>query len=389
MSLKTPFDATTAADSSARPHILFGSGLRAALGALLSQGERGGRRIALVTTRGKLKAAGVEDEITSTLEGAGEVVGVWRVSSHPLLEDCLALAQDVVRARPDTIVALGGGSVMDTGKIAAAWLEHADQDLTACFDDISAASARERREAYLVALPTTAGSGSEVTATATAWLEQSKTSFKGPALLPDVAVIDPELCSSLSPRQVIACGLDAMSHAVDSLCSRRTTPATAALAKASLRNLTAALLRGLESGEARGGDPQQSLGSLLAGLAIAQTGTTLIHSLSYSLTLAHGLEHGLACGLVGDALLNGKGSLSGELFERLESVLGRETADDVLRAYRLGIAAALGEATLRDYLTPDKLSSFFTVAEKSGRLQQFYRVVTEASLQEICAAPLG
>jgi alcohol dehydrogenase class IV len=148
----------------------------------------------------------------------------------------------------------------------------------------------------LVLIPTTAGTGSEVTPFATLWEPEAgrKHSLDGPALRATRALVDPDLTATLPPGLTLQTAGDALTHACEALWSRRATPLSDAHAGEAIRCLREGL--GLWSQDA--GDPaaRRSLawGSLLAGMAIATSRTAAAHALSYRLTMAHGMPHGVA-----------------------------------------------------------------------------------------------
>ena len=198
------------------------------------------------------------------------------------------------------VVAVGGGSVIDTGKVMAALAAGprgpAGERLT-----LRELLVRGEGVAFglpIVAVPTTAGSGSEATPTATVWDGQAKRkwSLEGPGLLPGAAIVDPELTLSAGEELTVSSGLDALSHGLEALWNRRATYRSDALAGNAVRLALDTLPKLLDDP----GDPalraRMSEASLLAGRAIAHTRSTLAHALSYPLTAHFGVPRGLACG---------------------------------------------------------------------------------------------
>jgi phosphonate metabolism-associated iron-containing alcohol dehydrogenase len=193
------------------------------------------------------------------------------------------------------IVAVGGGSAIDTAKVLSYLLKIKEPQLRAHFEQFESLSPGETLP--ILAVPTTAGTGSEVTPFATVWDHDSrkKYSFAMNSLHPHIALLDPELTLSATRNLTLSCGLDALCQGLESLWSRNTNPVTTNLAlqavSIALHSLPLAV-EDLESLELR---TQMLEASLLAGLAISVTKTTLPHSISYPLTLKFGVPHGLAC----------------------------------------------------------------------------------------------
>ena len=197
-----------------------------------------------------------------------------------------------------TIVALGGGATIDLTKA----VRH--RPVSRSFDSLAAAMRGEKampalEPVDLIAIPTTAGTGSEVTPWATIWDMESdggrKLSLQSEAGFPRAALVDPASCLTCPASVTRDSALDALSHALEAIWNRHAIPATDALAIGAAR----AVLRWLPEVIANPGDRQArealSTAALQAGLAFAQTQTALAHALSYDLTIARGMPHGLAC----------------------------------------------------------------------------------------------
>lgn len=249
---------------------------------------------AVVTTAG-FTNRGVTERIRDTL-GKRVVAVCDDVAPNPDIQTIDAQAAQLRTAEPGCLIALGGGSVMDTAKaLARLLLQPSDTTLTGHFR--AGSSFTEAPALPVIAIPTTAGTGSEVTPFATVWdFERGrKHSVSGDDIYARTAVLDPLLTQNLPPETTIASGLDAVSHALESTWNHNATPVTLSLATASLRLSLSALPKVAgEPGsvEARGAMQQASL---LAGMAISQTRTALAHSISYPLTASFALPHGIAC----------------------------------------------------------------------------------------------
>ncbi|MDR2367243.1 MAG: phosphonoacetaldehyde reductase [Deltaproteobacteria bacterium] len=199
--------------------------------------------------------------------------------------------------RPDGIVAIGGGSAIDLGKALNA-LRHLESPSAG--DILQAMKARDYAKALpLIAVPSTSGTGSEVTGWATVWDDENhqKFSVDSPDLVPARAWIVPELTHGSPLRLTLATGLDAVSHASEAYWAMATDRLSQNLSLAALRLLTRYLPQALSDLSAP--KPRHGLaeGSLLAGLSFSRTRTTACHSISYPLTSLFGLEHGFAAAL--------------------------------------------------------------------------------------------
>jgi phosphonate metabolism-associated iron-containing alcohol dehydrogenase len=196
----------------------------------------------------------------------------------------------------EVIVAVGGGSAIDTAKALMVGTENGR------FDELVAALSSGKpfvpaRVKTLIAVPTTAGTGSEVTPWATLWdrERQRKHSLHLKETWPTVALIDPELMLSLPAPVTLQSGLDALSHALESIWNINANPVSDTFAVAAVHEILDALPRLVE----RPGDlalrGRMALAALKAGMAFSNTRTALAHSISYEMTLRYGLPHGIAC----------------------------------------------------------------------------------------------
>lgn len=196
------------------------------------------------------------------------------------------------------VVAVGGGSVIDTAKLLQVGVAGGD------FESYLAALAAGRQPAVthalpLIAIPTTAGTGSEVTPWATLWDRSSaapkKYSLHVTQTWPEAALVDPSLTLSAPMAVTRNSALDALSHSLEAIWNVNHNPVSDVLAVAAARCVLATLPALLAAPTDQALRTAMSRASLMAGLAFSNTRTALAHSISYEMTLRHGLPHGLAC----------------------------------------------------------------------------------------------
>ncbi|CAB5713603.1 NAD-dependent methanol dehydrogenase [Delftia tsuruhatensis] len=220
------------------------------------------------------------------------------IAPHPDVRWLAPLYDRVHRDHADVpcIVALGGGSAIDSAKaLMCATPSRSFAGLLGALQlglDLPAGPHKA-----LIAVPTTAGTGSEVTPWATIWDQAGgrKHSLHQRWTWPEAAIIDAELMRSLPAGATLASGLDALSHAMESLWNLHRNPVSTALAVQAARRILAtlpALMQDLDSLALRAAMAEAAL---TAGLAFSNTRTALAHSLSYDITLRHGVAHGIAC----------------------------------------------------------------------------------------------
>jgi alcohol dehydrogenase len=209
----------------------------------------------------------------------------------------LRRAIDIIRRfGPDTVIAVGGGSVLDVAKAGTflAAQRHGPLDCLLNPELIDAT-----RECRLVLLPTTSGSGSEATRFATIYHDGRKYSVDHDGMRADTALVDPQLTGTVPMPHAVASGLDALCHAVESFWSVTATQESRGLAMDAIRSLAPALQHACRqrSFADSGGRSALAWGAHLAGAAIDHTRTTAAHALSYALTARYALPHGAAVAL--------------------------------------------------------------------------------------------
>jgi len=194
---------------------------------------------------------------------------------------------------PELIVALGGGSVMDTAKFIAAGRGR----YAAVVQYIETGERLVRRALPIVAIPTTSGTGSDLTKWATVWdpERKRKLSLNRDDLYAEAVFVDPRITESLPWSITLASGLDALSHSLESLWNIHATPVTRGFAVTAARDLMAGLCSLRDNPRDSRARARMALGATRAGLAFSNTQTALAHNLSYPVTLEHRVAHGIAC----------------------------------------------------------------------------------------------
>lgn len=252
------------------------------------------RDVLLVTSAGWV-ARGIVARLAAALEGA-RITLHDRVTPNPDIDLLDAALPALRQSPPALILALGGGSVIDTAKALALALPAVGWSFAGHF---RAGGALPEAEALpILAVPTTAGTGAEVTQFATIWdkADRRKHSLHSPALIPRGVLLDAELTLGLPRATTLHAGLDALSHALEAIWNRNANSLSDGFALQALRLIFAHLPAVLEQPDSRPDRAAMLEASLLAGCAIAQTRTALVHSMSYPLTAHLGVPHGLACG---------------------------------------------------------------------------------------------
>jgi alcohol dehydrogenase class IV len=332
------------------------------------------RRVMLVTDRG-VRGAGLLDPVLPNLAAAGFAVSVFDgvVADPPeaVVHACAAAAR---ASGADIVIGLGGGSSLDIAKLCAV-MAASDQPLAEMYG-IGRVQG-ERRP--LVLIPTTAGTGSEVTNIAVITTgETTKMGVVSRQLFADFALLDAELTVGLPATHTAATGIDAMVHAIEAYTSKvKKNPISDALAREALRLLGGHLIAACANGEDRGAREAMLLGAALAGQAFANAPVAAVHALAYPLGGHYHVPHGLSNALMLGPVLRFNMAAAAPLYAELADVLsapprGGDVAaraqDFVTEMERL-MDASGAPRRLRDVgVTGNALALLASDAMKQGRL---------------------
>jgi len=268
-------------------------------------------------------------------------------------------------APPELVVAVGGGSVIDTAKVVAAARGNFGRVWEVL---VTGQGAGALDPLPIIAVPTTAGTGSEVTSWATVWdgAGGRKYSLAAHALHPAHAILDPELTLSCPKGLTISTALDALSHALESIWNRNANPVSAVYAVAAAREILdvlPVLSRNLSDRELRS---RMLRAAMFSGLAFSNTKTAIAHSMSYPVTLRHGTVHGVACSFTLPLVLR--------------SVIGIDADCDATLAKIFGSDLQAGANRLQDFL--EKLGVSTRPADHGVGSDEWRGIVEEAVLGE-------
>ena len=238
--------------------------------------ELGANRVMVITGRTTSRA----DAIRSTLNEAGISTMVFGVATEPTIERVRAAVALLAEAGCDAVLGFGGGSALDVAK-AVAVLATSGTDPMEHLEIIGAGRPIELPGLPCVAVPTTAGTGSEVTRNSVLSGKGVKASLRSPLLLPKVAVVDPDLLVGVPKPTIAASGMDALSQLIEPLLSQRANPFTDALARDGIRRSARSLGRAYEEGmdDARVRE-DLALASLFGGMCLANSGLGAVHGLA-------------------------------------------------------------------------------------------------------------
>ena len=269
--------------------IIFGLGTVKNIGSLAG---KMGRRAFVITGQSTERATPMIDQ----LKYAGIEVAKFRISGEPTTDLALAAVEEARRHTCDFVIGIGGGSVLDTGKVVAALLTNSGK-LRDYLEVIGKGQPLKRKSAPYVAIPTTAGTGTEVTRNAVLDSPQHrvKVSMRSPYMLPELALIDPELSYSMPPAITAVTGLDAFTQLLEVFVACRANPLTDGICREGLQRAALSLERAFLDGRDAAARTDMCLASLFGGLALANAKLGAVHGFAGPLGGMYNAPHGALC----------------------------------------------------------------------------------------------
>lgn len=268
----------------------FGNGAVEQLPELIRRLDRPGP--SLIVTDPGLVQAGIAGQVRHLLEQAGLGVSLYDgVEPDPRVEIVQSCAEAVARAGATVVIGLGGGSSIDIAKVAAIMQANGGSPL-----DYVGIGQVPKPGLPVIAVPTTAGTGSEVTPIAVLSDKAAhlKKGIVSDYLYPAAAVVDPALTTGLPPRVTAYTGMDALTHCIEAYTNRFAQPFIDNFAEQGIRLISGSIRRAFRNGEDLEARSQMALGSLYGGLCLGAVNTAAVHALAYPLGGTYELPHGLA-----------------------------------------------------------------------------------------------
>jgi alcohol dehydrogenase class IV len=324
------------------PNVIFETGAAARLGAIVSQRMK---RPVVVTDRGVVKAGLIEPALASLKAGGLDFHLFDGIEADPPARVVRASVEAARAHKADGVIGFGGGSSMDTAKIIAVLL-NSSQTL----EEIYGTGNIKGWRAPLALVPTTAGTGSEVTDIAVVTTDDDqKMGVLGDPMFADVAILDPALTYGLPRPVTAATGVDAMVHAIEAYTNRhRKNPVSDALAREALKLLAANIVEACENPSNKEARAQMLLGAMLAGQAFTNSPVGAVHGMAYPLGALFHVPHGLSNALMLEPVLRFSASVAAPLYAELGDVIGANAAGgyapraDAFIAKLMEIVAATG-----------------------------------------------
>lgn len=269
--------------------IVFGAGSVSQVGGIASEL---GERALIVTGSGTVPVVG----LLNSLETAGIPSEVFRVVAEPDIPTVLAGLGHAKSHQCQLVVGFGGGAVLDTAKAIAAMLTNPGE-LMDYLEVVGAGREIPNSAAPMIALPTTAGPGTEVTRNAVILSPEHhvKVSMRSHKMIPTVAIIDPELTHSMPPMVTASTGMDALTQVIEGYVSKRANPMTDIICREGIKRGARSLLRAYKNGKDAAAREDMSLTSLFGGLALANGGLGAVHGFAGPIGGMFKAPHGVVC----------------------------------------------------------------------------------------------
>ncbi|WP_339673762.1 iron-containing alcohol dehydrogenase [Dasania marina] len=302
--------------------------------------------------------------------------GIEREPGTSIVDQGVAL---LARSEADFVLGVGGGSALDAAKVIA-MLGSCHCSLAELADPRFSAGFNGRRSIGLGAVPTTAGTGSEVTDISVILQpdRQKKVVVKQADLMPDLAIVDPGLMLYLPASVTAATGIDALTHAIEAFTALAANPLSKALAIAAIQKLSQALPKAVGNGQDKAARLDMAIASYQAGMAFSNSGLGLVHAISHQVGARYALAHGVANGILLPFVMDFNGLVCRNEYADIAQVFG-VVRESMTARQRCDAGVMAVRQLLADIGLPGNL------AEAGARPEHFAEMAA-AALQDICLA---
>lgn len=298
--------------------------------------KEGAKSVLVFTDKG-IRSFGLSKEIEEICAQEAALKVVDDLTAEPAVSDIERVMREVEKDRPDLIVGVGGGSVMDAAKLAGI-LIGADYTLR---DLLATGGAIAKKQVKSIMVPTTCGTGSEATCNAIVAIpeEESKKGIVNDCMISDAVILDVRMIAKLPPPIIAATGVDALAHCVECFTSKKATMLSDTYAKEGARKIFHNIRRAFSAADDLEAKQEMLLGAFYGGVAITGSGTTAVHALSYPLGGKYHIAHGVSNAILfahvmafnKDACSGRLAALSDAVFPEFASKSVDEKADRIIR----------------------------------------------------------
>ena len=355
-----------------------------------------GDRALLVTGRSAMREAGVTDRVTDLLKASGfrEVHLYDQVEHDPSTETVDRGTETAREGQDDVVIGIGGGSALDAAKAIACMVKNEGP-----VAEYQSGREIERPGIPFIALPTTAGTGAEITKNAvlTNKGRKLKQSIRSPFMIAQVAIVDPMLTVTMPPRVTAATGMDALTQAIEAYVTLASNPVTDALALRSITLISQSLVRAFTDGSDVEARENVALGSLMGGMAFANSSLGAVHGLAHPIGALFDVPHGVICALLLPYVMEYNLPVRTVKYAQIAEAMKQ----DISKAVSVEDAARMAVRAIRDMISqlqlPQRLQDVginqddvagIASAARGSSLNNNPRPTTPASLQELLSGAL-
>ena len=327
---------------------------KGAISAIPEEIKGRGFKKAFVTSDGDLIKFGVTKKVTDVLDNAGVEYSIFSdIKPNPTIENVQAGVEAFKASGADCIVAIGGGSSMDTAKAIGIIITNPE------FEDVRSlegVAPTKNRTVYTIAVPTTAGTAAEATINYVITDVERKRKFVCVDVndIPDVAVVDPDMMATMPKGLTAATGMDALTHAIEGYTTKAAWALPDCLNLEAIR-LIAKSLRGAVNNDPEGREGM-ALGQFVTGMAFSNVGLGIAHSVAHTLGAVYDTPHGVACAMMLPIVMEYNASETGEKFKAIAEAMGVDTTGMDVDTYRKAAVDAVRQLSI-DVGIPTKLAA--------------------------------
>ncbi|MBR1864441.1 MAG: lactaldehyde reductase [Ruminococcus sp.] len=349
----------------------FGAG---AIKEIVNEIKKRGFKKSLVVTDPDLLKFGVTNKVTDLLDGAGLSYEVYsKVKANPTIKNVTEGVETFKASGADSIVAIGGGSAMDTAK--AIGIISANPDFA---DVVSLEGVADTKapSVPIIAVPTTAGTAAEVTINYVITDEEKKRKFVcvDPHDIPIVAVIDSDMMSSMPKGLTAATGMDALTHAIEGYTTLAAWELTDALHLKAIEIIGRSLRAACENDPK--GREDMALGQYVAGMGFSNVGLGVVHGMAHPLGAFYDTPHGIANAVLLPYVMEYNAEYTGDKFKHIAEAMGVDTSGMDQAAYRAAAVDAVKKLA-RDVGIPEKLHDI-------GVKEEDLQALSESAFADVC-----
>ena len=357
-----------------RPRIMYSPGVRRELGYEMSQ--LGGSKVVIFTDEGLIKAGVAEMVAKEVRDSDLQLVGIFdKILQDARINNINAAAEFYRKTGADAMVAVGGGSVMDTAKAVNTLIGSGEEDFQPLAEQAGLWEGAQPLPPH-IAFPTTAGTGCEVTNAMVVLdtIAQAKLQVTHPYCNSDLAMLDPELTIKLPPKITASTGMDALTHAIEGVTSTAAEPISDALGLHAIRLIFKYLpiaVNDPENIDARG---NMLIASTMAGMCFVNTMTGAVHAMAHALGALYGIPHGSANAIMLPVVMDYNSEHSPERYMMIADAMGMDVqGKEPLQAAKEAVDAVIRlkseiglTETLKDFNVPEEAEKLKPMVELAG-----------------------